>query len=890
MAGLVPDVNFNTGTPSPIFNQPTQRSGSGQRLFETGVSLFLEGEAQRQDQLAKETSSNQPTAGQLADIEDEALYRQFGHELSLAQALRREGRDAEADAKESRVMTEFLIRGGDPSSARTQGLITQITGRPEGFTVGFSEAEVMQQKVMESPEFQTFRMGTYATHPDATEDQRTQIALNQMSLQEANERQIEAAQYEWHNGAAQGYVSTIQNFSGQLMGGLAVLQQNGRPLSNADVQEARLQFNQFLLNPMLSRPTTATDADWKVVQDEIDKVDRALSYWEDVTSKENIDSQLALNLFKAVSESEDFNYMEKNVLGRMLMSDPALFKDMGILEGSELFAKLDNLMLTAPMTDADLRDPSRMPSGTISDDPVKVFTDGRDKLQVSQLAGQSLGSNPELRNEWAQGVSSGLASIEALSQEGQWMSASDLESIFSPEYYSNLRQVMSSDPALGAAILERTKRTLTAQGASLGARLSSLTRDTGLVFNRDTNSFTVTRDSVQAILRDEEFQIVDKIVQEDFGGDYAAAHAFVRDNGGSINLESARDRNLLLLPQDVPPGAESLVQSIGRVTTLLEEANSYTPSSSSTDVMAPEVPVGSAEDYSNRIIGIESSGNPNAKNTNSTATGLGQFIESTWIDMMKRHKPELYNKLSRRDLLQLRLDPNLNREMTVKFTEENMSYLSSRGFDTTPGNVYLAHFLGPAGAAKALSANDSTTVEAAMGSSVTAANPFLKDWTIGQLKAWATRKMAGSTGGASSGPTVSQVPFTPSIDPVQQTQRPEVAAPEFTSSRVQAEPVGQRPPATATPILQEEGGNRVPTSEREAIVGETIAAAKAASQETVERLEAAAIESLRGKENIEAVPLYGSFRQLQTDIEDGKIDKDTVINYYGRIMKAGDVE
>jgi hypothetical protein len=38
-----------------------------------------------------------------------------------------------------------------------------------------------------------------------------------------------------------------------------------------------------------------------------------------------------------------------------------------------------------------------------------------------------------------------------------------------------------------------------------------------------------------------------------------------------------------------------------------------------------------------RIIGVESHGDPNAKNKRSSAMGLGQFLDETWLDMMRAH-------------------------------------------------------------------------------------------------------------------------------------------------------------------------------------------------------------------------------------------------------------
>jgi hypothetical protein len=42
-----------------------------------------------------------------------------------------------------------------------------------------------------------------------------------------------------------------------------------------------------------------------------------------------------------------------------------------------------------------------------------------------------------------------------------------------------------------------------------------------------------------------------------------------------------------------------------------------------------------------QIIRVESGGDPNAKNKRSSATGLGQFLDETWLDMIRTHRPNL---------------------------------------------------------------------------------------------------------------------------------------------------------------------------------------------------------------------------------------------------------
>ena len=166
------------------------------------------------------------------------------------------------------------------------------------------------------------------------------------------------------------------------------------------------------------------------------------------------------------------------------------------------------------------------------------------------------------------------------------------------------------------------------------------------------------------------------------------------------------------------------------------------------------------EALTDQIIKVESAGNANAKNPLSTATGLGQFIESTWLRMMRDYRPDLARTLARDKLLDLRRDPTLSREMVQNLARENETFLRARGHRIDAGRLYLAHFLGPAGAHTVLSSSDSQTVLAVMGAGVVNANPFLRNYTIADLKAWAQRKMRGAGGGSSVPPPP---PLTPEI-------------------------------------------------------------------------------------------------------------------------------
>lgn len=149
------------------------------------------------------------------------------------------------------------------------------------------------------------------------------------------------------------------------------------------------------------------------------------------------------------------------------------------------------------------------------------------------------------------------------------------------------------------------------------------------------------------------------------------------------------------------------------------------------------------EALTNRIIHVESGGSARAKNPLSSATGLGQFISSTWIRMMNTYRPDLARSLSRDELLALRFDPTISREMVRNLAREGEAYLKARGHQITAGRLYLCHFLGMEGAHVVLSAPGESMLVNLLGSSVIQANPFLTGKNASYVANWAERKMSG---------------------------------------------------------------------------------------------------------------------------------------------------
>ncbi len=152
------------------------------------------------------------------------------------------------------------------------------------------------------------------------------------------------------------------------------------------------------------------------------------------------------------------------------------------------------------------------------------------------------------------------------------------------------------------------------------------------------------------------------------------------------------------------------------------------------------------------IIKLESGGRDDAKAGSSSATGAGQFIDDTWLSMIRRHRPDLAHGKSAKELLALRTDGALSREMVSAYRKDNANYLMGRGLDANAQNLYAAHHFGPQGGAKFARAADGDLVDSFLTKGQIRANPYLRGMTKGQLtQNWAKR---GLPVGAAEAPAV----------------------------------------------------------------------------------------------------------------------------------------
>src|SRR6478736_6248752 len=117
---------------------------------------------------------------------------------------------------------------------------------------------------------------------------------------------------------------------------------------------------------------------------------------------------------------------------------------------------------------------------------------------------------------------------------------------------------------------------------------------------------------------------------------------------------------------------------------------------------------------------IESNLNPSAQASTSSAKGLYQFIDQTWLGTMKQDGAalglgryadaiqrtssghyEVSDPTMRAAILRLRNDPQASAMLAGALTRNNAALVSANiGRQPTNGELYIAHFLGADGAGK----------------------------------------------------------------------------------------------------------------------------------------------------------------------------------------------
>lgn len=223
---------------------------------------------------------------------------------------------------------------------------------------------------------------------------------------------------------------------------------------------------------------------------------------------------------------------------------------------------------------------------------------------------------------------------------------------------------------------------------------------------------------------------------------------------------------------------------------------------------------------------IESGLNPSAQASTSSAKGLYQFINQTWLGTMKQEgaslgfghyanaitrnsdgRYEVADPTARAAIMKLRSDPEVSALMAGAFSRANAFQLTgSIGRRPTEGELYIAHFLGPDGAGKMINAADARPDASAarMFPAAAAANRSIfydssgNARTVGQVYSRLTGKFDNSRTIAVASATPRAAEPVAAAVPAQAAPPTPVAAAQIPSIALSAIPVSANSPVNVS--------------------------------------------------------------------------------------------
>ncbi len=173
----------------------------------------------------------------------------------------------------------------------------------------------------------------------------------------------------------------------------------------------------------------------------------------------------------------------------------------------------------------------------------------------------------------------------------------------------------------------------------------------------------------------------------------------------------------------------------------IAEPSDATPKGPSS-VSSPPAPQMTLDGYLDRLMIAESGGRLYARNARSTAYGPYQFINATFLAVVRKHFSSETSQLTTSQILALRADRAFARRAAAAYTNDNAVHLASHGIKPSFTHLRLAFLVGPTGAVRVLRTPPDTPVSAVLSPAAIRANRFMSAMTVRDLVAKCARDLA----------------------------------------------------------------------------------------------------------------------------------------------------
>lgn len=646
--------------------------------------------------------------------------------LERVEAIRQERGEAAAQVAERQLASNFAMAGINLDKSY-EDVYKTTTGRPwAGY--GMDVEATMLQETLKDPVVQSSYIASLAVlGPDATEEQRVEYAIGQKATLEAANNEIAKSKaqagYQWSVQTEAAYGTTIDTFLNTSLGALAADSQQGARVSPMDVQNMKAQWGQ--LKVQLSRPSNISDDQWKSTQDKITNIDNLLTTFEKSASSDILLEEFTTALATAMTSGGDGS-VESMLAGMAAIKDPSTVANLAGINFSTYIMGIGKGDLNLKVTQQDLFGHILNDQGSLTDvgdpnsflssipDTVKTNIDGKTPEQIfngldasgklANLVNPADLNRPDAKEQFVTNAAT-IGAVLMNNPSEEFLSDSFLKQLVAnPGFIRNVLALDAIDPE-GATVARQYVRSglnveRGRQATNFGT-IEAYLEGVGIVWNGSAYALTPEAEAASAqdtsISGVSPLQIYGNVIKQ--ANDRRAAIVTI-------------DRALKAL--EVPTETTTQAGGAGGGST-----STATPIGAALgiDFSTIEAENGLPQGFLERTAFIESRGNPNAQNPNSSAGGLFQFIDST----------------ARQYGVRDRFDPVQATDGAVDLAVDNMRILTrALGRKPTAAELYLAHQQGGEGARRLLS-NPNAKAADIVGIEAVRLNGGSPDMTAGEF-------------------------------------------------------------------------------------------------------------------------------------------------------------
>lgn len=468
---------------------PTQQASAGPSGLQV-LGSVLGGAINAYGAGMKVAGASAPSAAERRSAAEDAQLVGLSDSLLKVEALRRDGRTAEANRAEQLVLANAARDGVDLSSGQTKALFRATTGRDPAH-MGMSREEVVREELMASPEFQSGYIASYASDKDMSPEERENFAMTQLARQESHKIMLTNENLVWPE-RREAFTGIIGSFRSTNLGGLSLAAAEGKTIPLGTIDQMQAGWDSMKGGLVAQRPIGLSDGDWKSVKDQMDGVDATFTFLRSISTGEAIDGRIAQAASAAIA-GMDISDVQKQMLTKTV-KDPKAFLQFGVVDPSDM----KELLEAAAVTSFDkgefglLSDPA-VDTGVDAGGDLKLFPDsvmkdieGKDPAELLKQAGNitksiNMGGTADIMNDADKrdGVistmSKAFASMTTISKDNkEFVSGGKINEVFDGTVISAIEEIAKVAPSQARTLLRQGEEALNQQDAVASAALQNV--------------------------------------------------------------------------------------------------------------------------------------------------------------------------------------------------------------------------------------------------------------------------------------------------------------------------------------------------------------------------------------------------------------------------------